>query len=177
MDRAGAVLSPALVVCRLRIFQSENIPREPDRDSLRAGVSGKMFSLVWVVRAYSALAAGILVVHALFILWVVFGALVARSRPWLRYFHIACLFWGVLVELLPWPCPLTLLESWLEGKAGVTPYNGGFLLHYLDRLVYPDVSDRLLTVVGVGVCLLNLAIYARVLLGERRKRGKGLGLS
>jgi len=30
---------------------------------------------------------------------------------------------------------LTLLENWLEGKAGIQPYEGGFLLHYLDKLV------------------------------------------
>jgi len=42
---------------------------------------------------------------------------------------------GILAELLPWPCPLTLLENWLEGKAGIQPYEGGFLLHYLDKLV------------------------------------------
>jgi hypothetical protein len=24
-------------------------------------------------------------------------------------------------EFLPWPCPLTFLENWLEGKAGVQP--------------------------------------------------------
>jgi hypothetical protein len=85
---------------------------------------------------YSALATFVLFVHALFILWVVFGALVTRSPPILRCLHIASLVWGILTELLPWPCPLTLLESWLEAKAGVQSYEGGFLLHYLDKLVY-----------------------------------------
>ena len=58
-------------------------------------------------------------------------------------------------------CPLTLLENWLEQKAGVTPYQGGFLLHYLDKFVYPDIPATVLTVVGVFVCLLNLALYGR----------------
>jgi hypothetical protein len=94
-------------------------------------------------------------------LWVVFGALLTRSRPILRGLHIASLVWGILAELLPWPCPLTLLENWLEGKAGVEPYQGGFLLHYLDKLVYPDISASLLTVAGVIICVLNLAFYGR----------------
>ena len=84
---------------------------------------------------YSALATAVLFLHALFILWVVFGALLTRSRPILRGLHIASLVWGILTEVLPWPCPLTLLENWLEGRAGVEPYQGGFLLHYLYRLV------------------------------------------
>ncbi len=108
---------------------------------------------------YSALAILVLLLHALFILWVVLGALVTRSRPVLRWLHIASLVWGILTELLPWPCPLTLLENWLEAKAGVQPYQGGFLLHYLDKLVYPDISATVLTVGGVLVCALNFALY------------------
>lgn len=111
---------------------------------------------------YSALAVFVLFLHALFILWVAFGALVTRSRPVLRWLHIASLVWGILTELLPWPCPLTLLENWLEAKAGVQPYQGGFLLHYLDKLVYPDISATVLTVAGVLVCILNLALYGRL---------------
>ena len=110
---------------------------------------------------YSAPAICILLLHALFILWVVFGALLTRSRPVLRWLHIASLVWGILTELLPWPCPLTVLENWLEARAGVQPYQGGFLLHYLDKLVYPDISASVLTVAGVVICALNLMFYAR----------------
>jgi len=110
---------------------------------------------------YSGLAVSVLVSHALFILWVVFGALLTGSRPLLRWLHIVSLVWGVLTELIPWPCPLTLLENWLEAKAGVEPYQGGFLLHYLDKLVYPDISSTVLTITGVIICVLNLAFYAK----------------
>src|ERR1700751_6213012 len=106
---------------------------------------------------YSALAIFVLFLHALFIVWVVFGAFLTRWRPVLRWLHIASLVWGILTELLPWPCPLTMLENWAEGKAGVEPYHGGFLLHYLDKLVYPNISTTILTVAGVVICALNLA--------------------
>ncbi len=120
-----------------------------------------MYAVLLVSNFYSALATVVLFLHGLFIFWVIFGTLLVRWRPILRWFHIASLVWGVLTELLPWPCPLTLLENWLEARAGLEPYNGGFLLHYLDRLVYPDVSPTVLTVAGVFVCVLNLAFYAR----------------
>jgi hypothetical protein len=110
---------------------------------------------------YSALTIFVLILHALFILWVVFGALLTRSHPILRWLHIASLVWGILTELLPWPCPLTALENWLEAKAGVEPYKGGFVLHYLDKLVYPDISATVLTIVGVIICILNLGFYGR----------------
>jgi Protein of Unknown function (DUF2784) len=110
---------------------------------------------------YSALAVFVLFLHALFIVWVAFGGFLTRSRPVLRWLHIVSLIWGILTELLPWPCPLTVLENWFEGKAGVQPYQGGFLLHYMDRLVYPEISATVLTVAGVFVCVLNLAWYGR----------------
>ena len=120
-----------------------------------------MHAAVLASSFYSALATSVLFLHALFILWVVSGALLTRSRPILRWLHVGSLVWGILTELLPWPCPLTLLENWLEGKAGVEPYQGGFLLHYLDKLVYPDISPTVLTVAGVIICTLNLAFYGR----------------
>jgi hypothetical protein len=128
-----------------------------------------MHAAVLVSSLYSALAAAVLFLHALFILWVVFGALLTRSRPILRWLHIASVVWGILTELLPWPCPLTLLEDWLEGRAGIEPYQGGFLLHYLNKLVYPDISATVLTVAAVIVCSLNLAFYARQLLLTKRR--------
>jgi Protein of Unknown function (DUF2784) len=121
-----------------------------------------------LLNVYSCLAAMVLGVHVLFILWVIFGVLVARPRPILRWLHIACLIWGILVELVLWPCPLTLLENRLEAKAGLQPYQGGFILHNLDRLVYPDISPVLLTVIGVAVCAFNLALYTRYLLPRSR---------
>jgi hypothetical protein len=111
-------------------------------------------------KVYLALAAGVLLMHALFVLWVAAGAVLTRSRPTLKWLHITSLFWGVFVEIFPGSCPLTSLENWLESRAGVQPYQGGFLLHYLDALVYPDISATALTIAGVGICALNFAIYA-----------------
>ena len=118
---------------------------------------------------YSALASLVLVLHALFILWIIFGALLTRYRPVLRVLHIASLIWGIITELTLWPCPLTFLENWFESKAGVEPYNGGFLLHYLDKLVYPNVPPMLLTILGVFVCIANLAIYVWMFADDGRR--------
>jgi hypothetical protein len=84
-----------------------------------------MQAAVPVSNFYSALAVLVLFLHALFVLWVVFGALLTRSRPMLLWLHIGSLVWGILTEVLLWPCPLTLLENWLERNAGVEPDQGG----------------------------------------------------
>ena len=115
----------------------------------------------------------------LFILWVVFGALLTHRRPLLRWLHLASLVWGTVVEILPWACPLTPLENWLRVHAGGTAYQGGFLLHYLDALVYPDVPPGLLTACGVAVCLsisestLRVSASARCRLVNRISRENG----
>ncbi len=108
-----------------------------------------------------------LLAHLAWILWVIAGAAFTRGRARLRWFHLASLVWGMLVELTSWPCPLTLLGQWLEIRAGAVPYRQGFLLHYLDKLVYPDISPVLLTWCGVAVCAFNLAIYARRAVASR----------
>src|SRR5215469_3197282 len=118
-----------------------------------------MYAVIVAANVYVALAVTVLLLHTLFILWAIFGALVTRNRPVLRGLHVASLIWGILTELTALPCPLTLMENWLEAKAGIEPYQGGFVLHYLDRLVYPDISVVFLVTVGVLVCVVNLAIY------------------
>ena len=51
--------------------------------------------------------------------------------------------------------------DWLEVSGNVPAYCGAFLLHYLDSVVYPDISPNLLIVGVVAVCILNLCIYIR----------------
>jgi hypothetical protein len=99
-------------------------------------------------------------VHLSWIVWVAIGFLWTRGRRILTGIHLASLIWGIAVEAGPWPCPFTLLEQFLETKAGVDPYQGGFLLHYLDAIVYPDIPAWLLITLGIAVCAANLAVYA-----------------
>ena len=128
-----------------------------------------MLVIVLGKSVYAVLATATLLIHALFVLWVAAGALLTRGRPGLGWIHIGSLFWGIFIEFMPGRCPLTILENWLESQAGVQPYQGGFLLHYLDALVYPNVSDTLLTVAGAAVCIFNLAVYARRFWNDRKK--------
>lgn len=109
---------------------------------------------------YTALADLVLLAHLTFIGWVIFGALLTRRRPRLAVVHIATLIYGIIIEVTTLVCPLTLLENWCEGRAGVLPYHGPFVLHYLDALVYPKLPGWILIASGVAVCAFNLAVYA-----------------
>ena len=101
----------------------------------------------------------ILALHLAYLLWVIFGALWTRGRPCWTAAHLLALVWGILVEVGPWPCPLTLAEQFFEARAGVNPYHGSFLLHFLDALVYPNLPYWVITCCGVAVCAFNLGIY------------------
>lgn len=107
------------------------------------------------------LAAAVLGLHLAWILWVILGAVWTRGRPLLTSFHLLSLIWGIIVEVSSLPCPLTDAEQFFEIKAGVDPYHGSFLVHYLDRMVYPDIRESLLVYFGLAVCAVNLSIYLR----------------
>jgi Protein of Unknown function (DUF2784) len=118
------------------------------------------------VSVYGFLAALVLAIHAAFIAWVIFGWLVARKRRAWRWLHLGSVIYGMVIELAPWPCPLTLLEQWLEGQAGMNPYQQPFLIHYLEALVYPDIPVWLLIGCAMLVCGINLYLHARRILGR-----------
>ena len=103
----------------------------------------------------------VLSVHLAWILWVIFGAFWTFGRPWLTALHIASLVWGIMVEVGPWPCPLTMAEDFFQRHVGIVSSGGNFLQYYISLIVYPNVSVILLTIAGVVICVVNLAIYMR----------------
>ncbi len=110
---------------------------------------------------YHVIAVAVLTLHLLFILWVIGGTLFTRWRPVWRWLHIISLVYSIFIETLPWPpCPLTILEGWLEARAGVTPFQGSFLVHYLDAIVYPNVPVSWIIAGAVVICAFNLGVYA-----------------
>ena len=120
---------------------------------------------------YAGLAAAVLTLHLLWIVWILVGWLFTRGRPVLTAVHVASLAWGIIAELGPWPCPLTLLEQWLEAQSGAAAYQGAFLVHYLDKVVYPGLPEAVVSWAGAGVCCVILAVYGwRIAAWARHQR-------
>ena len=105
------------------------------------------------------LGALVLALHLAWLVWVALGWLVTRGRPLLRWLHIASLLYGILIEIFLWPCPLTYAEQWLEQRAGRQGYRESFLIHYMEGLIYPDVSPRVLMWSAVVFCVFILLLY------------------
>lgn len=106
------------------------------------------------------LAACTSLLHLAFILLVIFGALWTRHRPFWTAAHLLGLLWGIVVEIGPLPCPLTLLETYFEHRAGVPAIQGSYLLHCIDAVIYPNAPYWVIAVCGVAVCAANLGVYA-----------------
>ncbi|WP_222439754.1 DUF2784 family protein [Alloacidobacterium dinghuense] len=77
--------------------------------------------------------------HLVWLALVIFGSLLTRGRPMWSALQILALLWGIVAEVSLWPCPLTLAEQYFEDRIGTPLYQGGFLLHYLDAIVYPNL--------------------------------------
>ena len=101
----------------------------------------------------------IFLVHIILILLAIFGALWTNGRPFWTFLHILGMIWGIVVEVTPVPCPVTLAENWAMHLAGERGYHGGFIQHYSSALIYPNLPYWLVTTIGVSICVFNLGIY------------------
>jgi len=119
---------------------------------------------------YRLLANAVVVVHALFIVFVVIGGFLAWRRRWVAAIHIPCAVWGILIEYRSWICPLTPWENSLRARAGQAGYGGGFVEHYLLPVIYPSgLTPRVQMVLGTFVLAINVLAYAVLL--RRLTRG------
>ena len=119
------------------------------------------------------LAAGIiLIIHFLFILFVIFGALLFFVVKKIVFIHIPAIIWGTYIELTNSICPLTYLENWFLHKANLTTYSEGFIQNYLVPIVYPvSLTKDLQIFLGIGLIVINIVIYAFIF-GKLKKNFK-----
>ncbi|MBI5721999.1 MAG: DUF2784 domain-containing protein [Burkholderiales bacterium] len=121
----------------------------------------------------AALADALLVLHGLFIVWVVLGALAVWRWPRLAWLHLPAAAWGVWIEWSGRICPLTPLEWRLRAAAGQGGEGraSGFIEHYLTAAIYPEgLTRELQWALGALVLLVNLALYGMAV--RRRRAGR-----
>jgi Protein of Unknown function (DUF2784) len=107
----------------------------------------------------------VLLSHFVFVAFaVVGGALFYFDRRW-AWLHVPVVLWSSIVNLASWTCPLTPLEKSLRAQAGRSGYSGGFVEHYVGRVVYPRGMPRQMELVaGVSIVAWNVLVYACLLL-------------
>ena len=114
-------------------------------------------------RTLSILADAVVLLHFGFVLFVTFGGFIVLRWRRVAWAHVPAVVWGAFIEYAGWICPLTPLGLALRHRAGQTGYTGGFIDHYITRVLYPaGLTQRVQIAIGTFVLLLNAAIYWRV---------------
>jgi hypothetical protein len=119
----------------------------------------------------------VLVLHFLFVLFVVFGlALIVAGGvlgwPWVRNrtFRLAHVLAIGLVVFQAWLgmiCPLTHIENWARAAAGDVQYSGSFIAHWVERLLYYEAPGWVFV---LGYTVFGMAVVAAWVMVPPRRR-------
>ncbi|TET42043.1 MAG: DUF2784 family protein [Elusimicrobia bacterium] len=120
--------------------------------------------------SHKIFADAIIVVHFLYILFMLLGflltgyALFFREKffdRWLfRSLHLLGIFYVASLSILGKYCPLTILENELRLRYEVSlVYSGSFIVHYLERLVYPDVNPLVIQIPTAFLAIFTIVVF------------------
>ena len=108
---------------------------------------------------YGFLADVVLLLHGVFVLFVVAGGFLALRWPRVAWVHVPTVLWGAVIEFAGFICPPRRWKAWRRA-AGGEAYQGGFIEHYVTAALYPSGLTR---PIQIALGLLVLGINAGVL--------------
>lgn len=121
---------------------------------------------------YALSADTLLVTHALFVAFVVFGLfaiLVGKRLGWswvrdprFRWVHLIAIGFVVIQSWLGLVCPLTIWEMALRERAGDAVYAGSFVAHWVTKILYYRAPDWLFGLGYTAFGALVLLAWLRV---------------
>ena len=113
----------------------------------------------------------VLILHGLFILYVLLGGLLVFYSKRMVLPHLATVVWGMWIELFAGTCPLTVVEWKLRSAAGMQQYRGGFIDHYLTAAIYPSgLSRETQHWLGAILIIWSVTVYALVIVYWQRRK-------
>ncbi|MFZ2198025.1 MAG: DUF2784 domain-containing protein [Thermodesulfovibrionales bacterium] len=111
---------------------------------------------------YKILADVVVIIHFLWILFLIFGALPGVRNKAVKIFHISGLVFAFVIQIFGWYCPLTHLEVWLRAKHDPSlAYAGSFIMHYLEGLIYIEIPAQLIFSLTLLLIGFNAWFYLR----------------
>ena len=110
----------------------------------------------------------VIILHFLWILFILFGLLIGIKYGRLIWVHLRGLVFTLILNIGGWFCPLTYLENHLYSLySPQLTYAGSFIGQYLQELIYLDVDESFLRIAAVIWVAINMGGY--VLLFKKRK--------
>ncbi len=111
---------------------------------------------------YKIAADGVVLIHFLWIIFLIFGAFIGRKYRAIRIFHILGLGFAVTIQIFGWYCPLTQLEILLRKRHNPTlTYSGSFIIHYMEKLIYIELSPIIIFVMTLVLTTISIYIYMK----------------
>jgi hypothetical protein len=99
-------------------------------------------------------------IHFFWIVFLIFGALWGRRYPRIKRIHVGGILFAILIQIVGWYCPLTYLEAWLRSMYDSThSYKGTFIVHYIEKIVYIDLSPVTVFIMTVFLALVSARLY------------------
>ncbi|HEY7052041.1 MAG TPA: DUF2784 domain-containing protein [Mycobacterium sp.] len=111
---------------------------------------------------YFAVVGLAVVTHSAFIGYLVVGGFVALRWRRTIVWHVLTAVWAVAIETVDFTCPLTTLERWARGHAGMAPLpSDGFIAHYITGVLYPSNWVGAVVIAVFVVVVTSWMIYWR----------------
>lgn len=101
----------------------------------------------------------VVLVHFLYILFLVLGPFLFLQWPRLRKVHLAAIGLAVLIQGFAFLCPLTVLELWLRGGWPERAGEPGFIGRYIEPVVYPGLSQATITGLTLLLAAATVLLY------------------
>ena len=104
----------------------------------------------------------VVLLHFLWIMFLIFGVFIGRRYKWVKVFHIAGMGFAVVIQIFGWYCPLTHIEVWLRKMHRPSQgYEGSFIINYIQKIVYLELSGKVILTATVFLVLISTLIYLR----------------
>ncbi|MBU1076755.1 MAG: DUF2784 domain-containing protein [Spirochaetes bacterium] len=108
--------------------------------------------------------------HFIWIIFMLWGfgktviALLSKNKGFLynitvRTVHLAGILFVAFFILIDRPCPVTIWEINLRVFSGISSYTGSFIIHYLEKLVYPEVPAWVVNIPSVIIGAASFFLY------------------
>ena len=109
---------------------------------------------------YKLLADAVVLLHLAWIVFLFAGAVWGRKYRAVRILHLSGLSFAIVSEIMDWICPLTHLEAWLRSRHDpALTYTGSFIAHYVEKLIYIDISRTAVFILTILLVAFNLWMY------------------
>ncbi len=110
---------------------------------------------------YKLAADFVVLIHFLWIIFLIFGVFIGKKQRAVKVFHIAGLGFAVIIQIFGWYCPLTHLEIWLRQRHDpLLIYSGSFIVYYMEKLIYIELTAGIVFVLTLILISISAYLYS-----------------